>query len=1358
MTVRFAAGIQTLLESGEVALLEVGPGRALSSLARQQPGKFATVTPTMRHPQEQASDVAFLLGSVGKLWAAGVRLDASQLFAGEERRRTQLPTYPFERQRFWIDPDPQDATRDRADAFHKQADIADWFAVPSWARSTSPRRTATPATDAAWLVFADDSALSRALLAKLTAAGHRVATVVAGAGFRELGDLSYAIDPANRANYDELKRSLAARSFTAAGVLYLWPAAARPRRRLFRAPWNPVASYDQSLARYFHSPVFLTQALAGDVDALRMVFVSTHMQSVPGDTEVHPEKAVLLGPCKVIPREYPHVRCTSIDVAVPEGGEAQIAARLLSELEGESADTEVAIRGGDRWVRRYDHVRLDAAGDRTWLREQGVYLLTGGLGGISLAVAEHLASQPRVKIALLGRTPLPEGAASDAWLASHPQDDETSRRIRAVRAIRARGAEVMTIAADAADPVALRRAVDQIKQRFGGLHGVFHAAGTLNDEIIALRAPVARSVVLDAKMKTALVLESVLAGERLDFLVLFSSVASFLGLPGQADYTAANAFLDAMAHARRGREPGRTLAINWNAWQNVGMLASHVKQVGAVPQSDRPFESSSGRPGTHPALAEVISDDASSTLFKTVFDRDRFWLLSEHIVRGGDALISGTGMLEIARAALAYRAEPKAIELRDVFFMDPFNVLPGSQRTMHVKIDRTGDGSFGVFGESEAETFVVGKARYVDTSSAPRVDLAAIRGRCTTPGRVQDGQLVQQFMDFGPRWGCVQRIDLGHGEAIVSLELPPAFHADLDHYHLHPAVLDLATGGAQAIVPGFDPHANFYVPLAYGRLLLRRPMPAKIVSHVRVRDTAAKDSVIFDATLYDQHGEEVAAIEKFVMRKVAASFMHDGSRTVVHAEPEARAHRPETPSEMALREGMTPAEGLEALDRVMFSDFSAQIAACTLPIEPWLDRLAHEAQATLGKTGDDESGPVFTRPSVSAAFAEPRDDIERELATLWQGLLGVSQVGIHDDFFELGGQSLVAVRLFQRIGKKYGVDLPLSTLFQAPTIAECATLLRETLGMAQPAANKEGESVLAVEASDTVLTAPSPARFKHLVAIQRGSGRTPFFCVHGAGGNVLNFRDLSRALHPDQPFYGLQAAGVDGVTPTHNTIHEMADAYLAEILDFQRQGPYLLGGYSGGGIVAFEMARRLTAAGKEVGLLAFIDTFHPRMPAPDQTFFSRLERLQQDGLSYVREAIERKVQSVKIARDDRAIEGHVARGEVMPFHLRQLHMWRTFERAMAAYQIEPWNGKATLFRAEVAPFFFRGGGKTYGWDKDVLGGVDVVFVPGYHETLLLGANADFLVKSLSAAIDQGSRTPAPKVVTTPIEHVVSRSA
>jgi thioesterase domain-containing protein len=264
-------------------------------------------------------------------------------------------------------------------------------------------------------------------------------------------------------------------------------------------------------------------------------------------------------------------------------------------------------------------------------------------------------------------------------------------------------------------------------------------------------------------------------------------------------------------------------------------------------------------------------------------------------------------------------------------------------------------------------------------------------------------------------------------------------------------------------------------------------------------------------------------------------------------------------------------------------------------------------------------------------------------------------------------------------------------------------------------------------------------RWRSLVAVQPGNGRLPFYCVHGAGGNVLNFRDLAHGMDRSQPFYGLQAWGVDGERSPLATIEAMASAYLAEVTETQPRGPYLLGGYSGGGVVAFEMARRLSAAGERVSLLALIDTYFPKAPLLPLTLRSRLERLAKEGRSYVVTSLRRRMADRKRAKDLRLLDGYLARGEKVPFALRDAHLVRSFRRAAVLYEPAPWDGRATLFRAEEVPYAYRAAGSAYGWDRVILGGVEAVPVPGSHHTLLLGKNAGPLVRSLSEAIARAQR-------------------
>jgi thioesterase domain-containing protein/acyl carrier protein len=756
-------------------------------------------------------------------------------------------------------------------------------------------------------------------------------------------------------------------------------------------------------------------------------------------------------------------------------------------------------------------------------------------------------------------------------------------------------------------------------------------------------------------------------------------------------------------------------------------------------------------------LGDCVRDDVEQTVFRSVLHPRTHWPLGEHVVRDGQAVIPGTGFLELAYAALAYRPENRPIDIRDLIFLEPFTVGPGEARTINIRLNREGDQRLVIYGESDEQPYVTARAAYVDSPAVPRQSVSAIRERCRERGEVINGRLVQNFMDFGPRWANLRAINLGEGEALIDLALPAAFASDLATYALHPALLDMATGAAQKLIPKFASHDDFYVPFSYGHVLVRRPVPATFSSHVRLQAADGK-SAIFDVTLLDEDGNELVSIERFIMRRVKAF-----AATPASPRP-ARPDGPETAEESFLREGMTTAEGLEALDRILACNVSPQIAASTLDLDLWLDRLDHGGRGTPAEEVNWSIGtPGLVRPGGDAGLRAPRDAIERDLAAIWQNMLGVQQVSIDDDFFELGGQSLIAMRLFNRIRKEHGVELPLSVLFQAPTIAATAALLREAKGLAaiDPSADGAGallqvrvqdlshgaSAAIDHEAAEFPLAADMhsarlPVVPRSMVEIARGGDRPPLFCVHGAGGNVLNFRDLSWGLHHDQPFFALQARGVDGKSRPHTSIEEMARAYIAEIRALRPHGPYLLAGYSGGGVVAFEMAQQLTALGEEVPLLVFFDTFHPQMPMRTVSLNRMLLRLRNEGLGYIKEIVRKRRERVHVARERLQIKMYVRGNKPVPHALRDRQLTDNFGQAAACYRPQPWQGKAILFRAESVPYIYGGGGPYYGWDSVIMGGLNTVMIPGNHDTLLLGPNAKVLMGPLNAALDKvDSRKP-----------------
>ena len=557
-TVRFAEGVDTLLALEAPLFLEVGPGRTLTTLAGGHPARNAghVAVPSMRHPQDEQSDVAAVLKAVGQLWCAGVAVDWPAFHGGARRRRVQLPGYPFERQRYWVEPVAESRPAVPELTTH---DLADWFYTPVWKQSVGTVGAAVSAGPRRFLMFADEHGVADRLRSRLSRFGD-VYSVKKGHSFAHLTGNVFSIDPARPDHYDALLDQFDDVPET---VVHLWG-----------------VSSGQSLEAIeesgFFSLLFLAQAFGNRAlprpVALRVV--SSNMHRIAGERDALPEKATVLGPCKVIPQEYPKLDCSSIDVDLGDlaGSRADVLIdALIDEIVSPAGDALVALRGVSRYTQAFEPVRL-AASDRPTprLKERGTYLITGGLGGMALEIAGYLASACKARLVLVGRSAFPPQAQWAAWIRDHGDGDPVSRKIARLQAIRNAGGDVLVCSADVADLEAMRSVWHRAADVFGRIDGVFHAAGLAGGGLAQLKTRAMAASVLDVKVRGTLVIDTLCAESRPDFLMLCSSLSSVVGGVGHVDYCGANAFLDAFAHARRGTRP-YTVAVDWNAWQGVGM-------------------------------------------------------------------------------------------------------------------------------------------------------------------------------------------------------------------------------------------------------------------------------------------------------------------------------------------------------------------------------------------------------------------------------------------------------------------------------------------------------------------------------------------------------------------------------------------------------------------------------------------------------------------------------------------------------------------------------------------------------------------------------------------------------------------
>jgi acyl transferase domain-containing protein/acyl carrier protein len=583
-TVRFAAGIAELSKDPQHILLEVGPGQTLSVLAGQQEqatGPLLTLS-SMPGPQAGKSETAYLLETLGQLWLAGTQLEWSAFYVEQRRRRLPLPAYPFERQPYWIEArSTSSASGPETDALSRKPELSDWFYLPSWKRSVVPEIITGPAagSQSCCLMFIDECGLGSLIAQGLQRHEVSVVFVQRGEQFSKQSGHEFAINPQRREDYGALLEELRASNKVPEKILHLWNVTQESGETTATTP----GIFQAAQERGFYSLLFLAQALGELVsfDAVSILAVTNGLQQVTGDEMLSPEKATMLGPCKVIPQEYQHLKCRCADVVLPPRGtqrETELAGQLVAELLATGiSDDLVAYRGRHRWVQIFEPLKTafqtPASAQESRLRDQGVYLLTGGPGDIDLALAQYLTAQVTAQLILNVPDDFPIREQWEHWLATHDTENETSQRLAIMKAMEDAGAELMLFSADLSESARMSPVIAQARQRFGDINGIFHTAAVTGGGMIQLKTPGMAASVLAPKVQGTMTLQSLVqAGQEtpLDFFVLFSTSISLTGVFGQVDYCAANAFQDAFAQAHASSDKTLTVAINWNLpqWEN----------------------------------------------------------------------------------------------------------------------------------------------------------------------------------------------------------------------------------------------------------------------------------------------------------------------------------------------------------------------------------------------------------------------------------------------------------------------------------------------------------------------------------------------------------------------------------------------------------------------------------------------------------------------------------------------------------------------------------------------------------------------------------------------------------------------
>ena len=1267
-TVRFLDGVRTVCADRPTVLSELGPGHSLSSAARRTDSGPVGVAPALRHPDHDIDDTGFSLQAYARQWALGADIDLRPL-TGRDRRRVVLPTYAFDHVHHWIEPGERRLAASATDAattgpdpvgLDRLDDLDDFTWLVEWDQ-VDP--AAAVGSFESWTVHAAATdALAERLVGELA----------------ERGLVVTRVDHGSEPQPAEVSTCL----------VTLAPPP-EPGRRTASEWFGDVAAIARSLG---DAPV-----------TTRIVAVTRRAFAVEGAAQ-HPADAMISGLVRVAHREYEALdgRVIDIDDHIDVG-------RLADEITVEGPEI-AGLRDGVllQPVERPAVVEAFGSTDSA-IRDGGTYLITGAFGGVGFTIAEHLARDRGANLALLGRDPVPDGAERARWVLTHGRDDPTSRRLRRLAQLESYGTKIEVVVGDTTDAASLATAVDEARNRLGDLDGAVHAAGVMNDQLLALATDDDFERVIAPKLTGALALADQLERVGADLLVLIGSTSAIVAPAGQAAYVGVNTALDQMA-GRNGNL--RILTIDFGLWAIEGMAtdAARYARLGVDDRSS--FE--------HPVFDTIATGRDGSTVLAGRLDPRHHWVVDEHRTDEGTPVLPGTGHLELMFTA-ALAAGVVSPSLRDVTLLEPIVVPDGTSVPVRVTVSPAPERRITVEQDDGFDWRICSEAGVEQSEPTGRAVEAAMPLDVADPLAVQRGRL-----HLGAHWGAVTGARRGDEAAEVSIELDDAA-GDAAAWSIHPAITDLATTAAVVLAPERTDEA-LWVPVRYERVAARSPLPTSVRA-TAVRRPVDDDRLVADLDIRDLDGNLVAEITGIELRPLGGDSF--GSQEPEHEHVTTR-HR--SLADLALEHGLSATEGVELFERIVSSPHDRVIASSLR-----LDDVRRLADDAVG--GHDAAAAGAPTETLAGA------SVETVVTQIWRDLLGLDEVGADEDFFDLGGHSLIAIRLMSRLNRDLGVRLELADLLGAPTIESLAGRLREVDPdvdgrlSTDDDAGGEGRSATSQPGAMAGAAGSQQSDVRHLVTISPSGDGRPLYVVHGAGGNVLFLWSLARAMSGQRPIFGFQAHGIDGVNLPDPSIEAMAERYVTE-LRAHAPGPYLLGGFSGGGLVTLEMARQLHELGDEVELAVLFDSAPTGKMTPGTSERARnvFGHLRNGSvgptLPYIKRGVKRRLSRFVPEKPERAAE-HATQERALGYADTDVHgyvnLFYYFSAAADRYEVASYPVDVLLVKADHV---WPSQPWDYHWKSHIEGDLTVVTTPGDHHSMFFPENAPRLAAVISPILDR----------------------
>lgn len=542
-TVQFYEGIKKLFKDKNSFFLEVGPNKVLSTLATLSfPEEAHRIVNSLPPVNEEYTDKKSILEALGKLWEAGSNINWNTLYSQEKRRRIPLPTYPFKKESYWVEPEPEAKKSNE-----EQIVTGNLFYKPAWRRRNLQGHLIQESNlKDCWLIFIHPS--EKDIIQSFKKLNVPLIFVYPSPKFQKYCETEYSINPEVHEDYKKLFENIKIQNLTIKNIIHMWCLDKRE---------DEDSSLEHALVEGLYSLIFIAKYV-NTTNPIYLSIITNSLQQVTGIEKLNPAKSIALAPCKTIPQEYPEIRCVSIDVTRKEIYQDTdlFVQKIQKEFYNFLPDNVVSYRGFHRWVQEYESLVLNDLFLTNNLRQNGTYLITGGLGNIGLTLCEYLVKEINANVILLSR---------------NIGKLQTDKQVYYEKILTNYKNKLFLYQADVSDLYQLSSVVEDIEKKQLSINGVIHAAGCMDlktfKTINNINSIYDHQAHFSSKIQGLLNLEKTLRNTSYDFLLNVSSLSTILGGVGYTMYAAANLFLDSYTKLHNSTSKIIWTSINWEGWE-----------------------------------------------------------------------------------------------------------------------------------------------------------------------------------------------------------------------------------------------------------------------------------------------------------------------------------------------------------------------------------------------------------------------------------------------------------------------------------------------------------------------------------------------------------------------------------------------------------------------------------------------------------------------------------------------------------------------------------------------------------------------------------------------------------------------